>query len=179
VFIVKGARGFSLLEVLVSLLLVSIGALGMAALQGNSVRYTQDALQRNEAMLLAQQLLEQMRSNPKGALSNNKFSSSSAYYKAPGDAFETATHSDCATRDRGAGGDDVAKADLACWLQSVQASLPVTSAILSANYSICPSQSDGSCSADASSAVLIQIAWKDPTGQCDDNLCIYRLRGEL
>lgn len=175
----KRERGFSLLEVLVSLLLVSIGALGMAALQGKSVRYTQDALQRNEAILLAQQLLEQMRSNPKGALNGNQFSSSSAYYKAPGDAFVTATRSDCATRDRGTGGSNVAKADLACWLQSVQASLPVTSAILSANYSICPSQSDGSCSADASSAVLIQLAWKDPTGQCENNLCTYRLRGEL
>lgn len=175
----RGERGFSMLEVLISLLLVSVGALGMAALQGKSVRYTQDVLQRNEAMLLAQQLLEQMRSNPAGALSSNKFSSSSAYYKALGDAFETTTRSDCSTRDRGAGGSDVAKADLACWLQSVQASLPVTSAILSASYSVCPSQSDGICSATPSSAVLIQIAWKDPTGQCDDNLCTYRLRGEL
>lgn len=175
----RGESGFSMLEVLISLLLVSVGALGMAALQGKSMRYTQDALQRNEAIQLAQQLLEQMRSNPKSALSSNKFSISSAYYKPLGESFDTDTRSDCATRDRGAGGDDVAKADLACWLQSVQSSLPVTSAILSANYSICPSQSDGSCSTTPSSAVLIQIAWKDPTGQCDDNLCIYRLRGEL
>lgn len=168
-----------MLEVLISLLLVSLGALGMAALQGKSLRYTQDALQRNEAIQLAQQLLEEMRSNPTGALSSNKFSSSSAYYKALGDAFETTTRSDCSTRDRGAGGSDVAEADLACWLQSVQASLPVSSEILGASYGICPSQADGACSSTPSSAVLIQIAWKDPTGQCDDNLCIYRLRGEL
>ncbi|MCP1625438.1 type IV pilus modification protein PilV [Pseudomonas nitroreducens] len=176
----RADRGFSLLEVLISLLLVSVGALGMAALQGKSLHYTQDAVQRNEAIMLAQQLLEQMRSNPKDALSaTHQFSSSSAYYKVAGSAFSTTTRSDCATRERGNGGSDVAKADLACWLQAVQATLPVTSAILSADFTICPSQSDGACSNDASSAVLIQLAWQDPSGQCDNNLCTYRLRGEL
>ncbi|MDF3931617.1 type IV pilus modification protein PilV [Pseudomonas citronellolis] len=175
----NGQRGFTLLEVLVSLLLVSVGALGMAALQAKSLRYTQDAVQRNGAILLANQLLEQMRSNPKGALTSNKFTIGSGYYKAAGSAFASTSRTDCSTRSRGAGGSDVASADLACWVQSVKATLPVTSAILASDFTICPSQADGSCTDTASSAVLIRIAWQDPTGQCDDNLCTYSLRGEL
>ena len=49
----KRDQGFSLIEVLVALLLTTVGVLGMVALQGRSVQYTQDSVQRNVAVDLA------------------------------------------------------------------------------------------------------------------------------
>ncbi|SEP42964.1 type IV pilus modification protein PilV [Pseudomonas sp. Snoq117.2] len=59
-------RGFSLIEVLVSLIVICIGVLGMVALQSRSLVQTQDSVLRNNAIMLAGDLIEMMRSNPGG-----------------------------------------------------------------------------------------------------------------
>lgn len=61
----KTNKGFSLIEVLVALLLTTIGVLGMVALQGRSIQYTQDSVQRNTAIVLAGDLIEIVRAHPK------------------------------------------------------------------------------------------------------------------
>ena len=61
----KTNKGFSLIEVLVALLLTTIGVLGMVALQGRSIQYTQDSVQRNTAILLSGDLIEIIRAHPK------------------------------------------------------------------------------------------------------------------
>ncbi|PAU58981.1 type IV pilus modification protein PilV [Pseudomonas sp. PIC25] len=174
-------HGFSMIEVLVGLVLTCIGVLGMVALQARSIHYTQSAVNHNQAILLADNLLEMMRSNPSGALTDDLFTTSSTYYKAPGSAFASTSTSldECLSRDRSNGGSTVATADLDCWRQEVQSLLPVTDDALEASFAICPSASPDSCSASGSSVVMIQIAWTDNSGECDDNLCIYRLRSEL
>ena len=58
------SKGFSLIEVLVTLLLTTLGILGMVALQSRSIQYTADAAQRNAAAELSAQLVNIMRSNP-------------------------------------------------------------------------------------------------------------------
>lgn len=68
----RGARrqaGFSLIEVLISLLVISVGLLSIASLQLLSKRSTYDAAQRTTAALLADDMLSRMRNNP-GALIN-------------------------------------------------------------------------------------------------------------
>jgi type IV pilus assembly protein PilV len=60
------AHGFSLIEVLVTLIILSIGLLGLAALQTTSVREGFDSGQRSQATWLAQELVERMRANPGG-----------------------------------------------------------------------------------------------------------------
>ena len=57
----KRARGFTLIEVLVSLLVLAIGLLGLAALQTQGVRFNHDAATRTQATNLANDLLERMR----------------------------------------------------------------------------------------------------------------------
>jgi len=59
--------GTSLIEVLVALLILSIGLLGLAMLQGKSLRVNTDALIRSEATLLANEIIEAMRLNTTGA----------------------------------------------------------------------------------------------------------------
>lgn len=57
------ASGFSLIEVLVSLLVLALGLLGFALLQTMNLRYTQSADYRTHATNLAYDLLDQMRAN--------------------------------------------------------------------------------------------------------------------
>lgn len=51
-------KGFTLLEVLVTLIILSIGLLGMASLQVQSLKYTQSGYQRTLASIQAQDLEE-------------------------------------------------------------------------------------------------------------------------
>lgn len=56
-------RGFSLIEVLVALVVLAVGLLGLALLQTMNLRYTKSAEQRTQAVNLAGELLDTMRSN--------------------------------------------------------------------------------------------------------------------
>ena len=52
--------GFSLIEVLVSILIFSFGLLGMAALQGKAAKMSADAEDRGRAALLANEIVSEM-----------------------------------------------------------------------------------------------------------------------
>jgi type IV pilus assembly protein PilV len=56
-------RGFSLIEVLIAVVVLSIGLLGIAALQGVSLRSGNEAVARTEATLAAYDLLDRIRAN--------------------------------------------------------------------------------------------------------------------
>lgn len=56
-------QGFTLLEVLVSMLIVSIGLLGLAGLTTTSLQNNQSAYQRSQATWLAYDMLDRMRAN--------------------------------------------------------------------------------------------------------------------
>jgi type IV pilus assembly protein PilV len=94
--------GFTLLEVLATLVLLSVGMLGIATLYFESLRINQLALQRTQAVTLAADLADRIRVN-----------------RVPADAYA------CGDPCRpGAGGNAVAVADLASWLDDVAAQLP-------------------------------------------------------
>jgi type IV pilus assembly protein PilV len=57
-------RGFTLLEVLIALLVLSVGLLGLAALQGVGLRSSQEAYLTSQANLLAYDLADRIRANP-------------------------------------------------------------------------------------------------------------------
>lgn len=59
----SSARGFTLLEVLIALLIFSLGLLGMAGLLVVSVRTNQSAYLRTQASFLAQSMADRMRAN--------------------------------------------------------------------------------------------------------------------
>ncbi|MDR6983251.1 type IV pilus assembly protein PilV [Rheinheimera pacifica] len=60
-------RGVSLLEVLVSVLVLGIGLLGVAALQTSSMRHTNSSLEKTMAVILTDTLSELLRANPQAA----------------------------------------------------------------------------------------------------------------
>lgn len=55
--------GMTLIEVLVTLVIISVGLLGVAALQITTVRNNQDAYVRSQAAMLASDMLDRMRAN--------------------------------------------------------------------------------------------------------------------
>jgi type IV pilus assembly protein PilV len=59
----RRARGFTLLEVLIALLIFSLGLLGLAGLMVVSVKTNQSAYLRTQASFLAQSMADRMRAN--------------------------------------------------------------------------------------------------------------------
>jgi type IV pilus assembly protein PilV len=157
------------------LLLVSIGVLGMVAMQGRTVQYTQDSVQRNTAAALANDLLELIRAQPTG------LPGSSGFYKAAGTAFPAVTGAGCASTPL------TAPQQLACWAQKAGTLLPGATNLLSSEFYICRTTNPGSCSGTGS-AIEIQLAWTVKAGECMDSsvannststICRYRLRTEI
>lgn len=62
------SSGFSLLEVLVALLVLSIGLLGLAALQVVALKANHGAYQRSQATFLAYDIMDRMRANRANAI---------------------------------------------------------------------------------------------------------------
>jgi type IV pilus assembly protein PilV len=62
-----GERGFSLLEVLIALLVLSFGLLGIAGLQTFSLQFNHQSYERTQATLLISDMAERITANPLGA----------------------------------------------------------------------------------------------------------------
>ena len=113
-------RGFTLIEILISLMILAVGFLGLAALQTNSVQGSQATYFRTQADLLINDLAERMRSNRAG-------SSAQAYAFTGGAAPSGAACGAGATCTSG----ELAAADLNEWVTWVQAALPAGDAVVS------------------------------------------------
>lgn len=195
----KKLHGFSLIEVLVTLLLVTIGVLGMVAMQARAIQYTQDSVQRNAAVDLAGELVELMRANPSELFTSvpptepvaSGLKDSSLFYKGRGGNFSpaptTPTDGDCAPPVAAASKDPEKQRD--CWLSRVEQTLPGASDLMTEHFYICRSSAASSGAAptcDGKGSVLeIQLAWSVKPGACPDDrapnetTCIYRTRVEL
>lgn len=64
----SGSAGFSLVELLVTVLILAIGLLGLAGLQARGLRDNKGALLRSQAVQCAQDILDRMRANRDAAL---------------------------------------------------------------------------------------------------------------
>jgi len=65
---IKHLNGFTLLEVLVAMLILSIGLLGLAALQANTLKLNHGALQRSQGIFLTYDMMDRLRANRTAAL---------------------------------------------------------------------------------------------------------------
>lgn len=62
----RAAAGVSLIEVLISVLVMGIGMLGIAAMQATALRNNQSALERSQAVIQSYTILDAMRANLDG-----------------------------------------------------------------------------------------------------------------
>jgi len=106
--------GFSLIEVLVAALVLSIGLVGVAGLQAVSLKNNQSAYMRSQASALAYDLADRMRSNVSGA--------NSGFY----DPQQAAANAQCST-SAGCSPQDMARNDLSEWLGTLTGILPMGS----------------------------------------------------
>ena len=78
-------HGFSMVEILVTIVVMAIGLLGLAGLQATSLRNTEESYQRSQAAALAYDMLDRMRANSAGVTAGDYDSITAA----PG------SHTDC------------------------------------------------------------------------------------
>lgn len=104
---VRRSSGFTLVEVLIALVVLSIGMLGIAALYLDSLRASRAALSRTQAVTLAGDIGERIRAN-----------------RDPANAYHCAGVCDV---DNPPGLNGLADADIAAWLDAIAISLPVGS----------------------------------------------------
>ena len=187
----KKNQGFSLIEVLVTIVLTTIGVLGMVALQGKSISYTQDTVQREAGISAADELVEIMRvyrdelfentppkqlnaSNVKGSYGDfySQLKSSTDLYNAETAVFVA---SDCPS----SGKPQAAKEVAGCWLTRQQDVLPDFKV-----EKICPSANENNCTSNFNgSSLLLALSWSSRDESCGENgnsaVCEYSVRVEL
>ena len=121
----RSQRGFSMIEVLVTLLIIALALLGTAGLQAYSMRMNQGGQFRTQAVFLVADLTERMEAN-KNAISKGAYAL--ALSNAPNPLLTSCTDAVC-TCDRLAGGvcSALALYDLSVWQNTVAATLPQSS----------------------------------------------------
>jgi len=63
----RNQRGFTLIEILVTVIVLAIGLLGLAGLQATTLRFNSSAYSRSQATNLAYDIADRMRSNVRAA----------------------------------------------------------------------------------------------------------------
>lgn len=74
-----GARGATMVEVLVALLILAVGLMGAAALQSRALQVELDAYQRSQALILAQDMVSRINTNRPAAGCYNTMSADPNY----------------------------------------------------------------------------------------------------
>lgn len=132
---IDSSRGFTLLEVLIALLIFSLGMLGLAGLMVVSVKTNNSAYLRTQASFLAQSMADRMRANiSKVNEYNGDYDSS------------TAGASYCSSCDP----DELLDRDRKIWSQQLIDSLPNPTANINCDGTVIPASSgagtyDGTC----------------------------------
>ena len=103
--------GFTLIEVLIALLVLSVGLLGLASLQAKGLKMNYSAYSRTQAVLLANDITDKMRANPT-QIAAGKFNNVTAPTANP----------DCLNAT--CNPDELADHDIANWYLALQRDLP-------------------------------------------------------
>ncbi len=141
-------KGFTLLEVLIAVLVLSIGLLGLAGLQLTGLRNNHSANLRGQATQFAYNMVDRMRANPVGL--------AAALYNKPTPASTAA----CLTTT-GCTPTQLAQHDMFEWLANITSTLPDGDAIICLDTT----PEDGTSAAKACSGggtiYAVKIWWTD------------------
>ena len=134
-------RGFTLIEILVTVIILAIGLLGLAGLQLGGLRYSFSAYQRSQATIMANDIADRMRAN-------RTVAEAGGYDIDIGDDSDEV---DCTGNGANCTPDDMAAADVYEWKQALEDTLPA-----------------GDCSiANNGGTFTITIQWDDTRGEED------------
>ena len=141
-FKTSGVRGFTLLEVLISVVILGIGVIGIASLQITSSVYNESSLHRSHSSALARELLERMRANKDNATTG---------------AYDITTLPTLTQNCEGASANctstELIQHDLRIWSARVSALLPGGTASVLTDTTVVPAQ------------ITITLQWTDRSPQ--------------
>jgi type IV pilus assembly protein PilV len=137
-------QGFSLVEVLVALLVLSIGLLGLAALQTTSLQYNTGSYFRTQATFFAYDIIDRMRANSTAVADGGSYDIATAAAATP---FLTSTDPACDTSSCNTA--NMAAYDLGKWYKRMSQVLPGASTNLA------------TIDINASEMVTITIRWTE------------------
>lgn len=154
--------GFSLVEVLVSIVVLSFGLLGMVGMQGAALQSNREARSQSSAIFLARELAEAIRGNKSEGIKaspNNPYLRS--FVKSP---LAATTASYCLSVASGTtactGAADIGNAQMTEWLTRVDAELPGAGVVIC--FDATPYDSDGlprwACD-NTGNVLVIKIGW--------------------
>jgi len=150
-------HGVSLIEVLVSIVIASIGLLALAGVNTASIRHTKMSQYRGTATQLASDLGERMRANKAGIANYALQTSFSGQASLPG-----AVSPLCDTNLSTCSAAQIAAVDLQTWRVLVRDQLPQGSAYI-VNQSVAPIPGVAELT-----AADVWVVWRDPTVAGDD-----------
>lgn len=143
------SSGFTLLEVVIAICVLSVGLLGLASLQGTSLKLNSSALMRSQATNLAASIVDAMRANR------------AAVFTGAYDATAPTTPPACANNVSLTG--TIAAQDLKAWRNSLACTFPSgTGSIVRRTVG-------------ANTVVTVTIEWNDNRGKEDSTDNIQKL----
>lgn len=169
--------GIAMIEVLVTVVILSVGLLGAAGMQVATVKQTNNSGLRTQALILAKDMVRRIRTNRNAVLDSDDIVIGS-YLKPQNVPFPTTALTTCLS-----GGDctpsQIAQADLVVWSRLLQNSLPVDDDLMRSRVFICQDSNPGDandCPAgDNGSVLLIQVAWNEASILDDSTVQTLRL----
>lgn len=159
----RPARGFTLVEVLVAIVILSFGMLGMVGMQAFALQSNREARLQSQATNLARELAEMMRGNNQVGIQAT--AAANPYLLAVSTPLAPGTASVCLGVGNSSTGCtttlDVARAEMTDWLARVDAELP------GARIAICfdssPYDANGlpqwGCTAGTDAIAVVKIGW--------------------
>lgn len=117
-------QGFTLIEILVAVLVLSLGVLGLVGMEGLALKNNLGAYQRSQASILAYDLADKMRANAKGAEINGTTNDYIDAMPARGAEHANACVSYSGALPGGCSVKQIAERDLFEWFQKLDAVLP-------------------------------------------------------
>ena len=145
---IKNSRGFTIIEVLVSMIILSFGVLSLGVLQLTALQNTQGGYLRSQATILAYDIVDSMRANIPAVTGGDYRITFAAGTPAAVDCYGDAA--DCST-------DQMASADLTRWRTMLSNYLPAGNGQV------------GTVDIGDSTQVTVAITWVDPYSVESDN----------
>ncbi len=150
-------NGFTLIEILVAIIVVAIGLIGMAGIQGAAVKYTKSAEGRNHAVQLAYDIQDRIRTS-RATLANGGF--------ATANSFQTVT----CNRNFATTADVQAQADVDMWRNQIACLLPSGQGRIEIG------------AADATSGlfpITVSVRWSESRVESGSNFYTYVARAQI
>jgi type IV pilus assembly protein PilV len=149
-------RGFSLIEVMIAMLILSVGLLGVAALQIQALALSTDSAYQHDASILASSMIERTLLNTSALTGIN----GNLYVNLFDETNLAATES-CYTSS-GCTSSQMAQNDILEWRNELQRALPEASATLCFDSS--PTTTDCGLNTQTSLPLVIKIWWVEKSG---------------